>query len=184
MINKRLLYIYITIDKVYSSLLFCPYGKNLSGTAKRLPRIFLHIVICSIQSILLKQFSMSALRDTLLRDHNDLIRITDRRKPVRDRNGIRFFESSSRLFWIQRSLSLSRALVASSRIRIGGFLERIHVQWRSAASVRRKGACATFSDISVVFIRKLHDKVMDTRTFGGFDDLHRKLRAFRRQYYP
>ena len=32
-------------------------------------------------------------------------------------------------------------------------------------------ACATFSDISVVFIRKLHDKVMDTRTFGGFDDL-------------
>ena len=30
-------------------------------------------------------------------------------------------ESSSRLLWIHRSLSLSRALVASSRIRIGGF---------------------------------------------------------------
>ena len=44
------------------------------------------------------------------------------------------------------------------------------MQWRSAASVPGK-ACATFSDISVVFIRKLHDKVMDTRTFGGFDDL-------------
>ena len=44
------------------------------------------------------------------------------------------------------------------------------MQWKSAASVRRKGVC-TFSDISVVFIRKLHDKVMDTRTFGGFDDL-------------
>ena len=37
---------------------------------------------------------------------------------------VRFFASSSRLFWIQRSLSLSRALVASSRIRIGGFFKK------------------------------------------------------------
>ena len=38
---------------------------------------------------------------------------------------VRFLESSSRLFWMWRSLSLSRALVASSRIRIGGFFSGV-----------------------------------------------------------
>ena len=36
---------------------------------------------------------------------------------------VRFLARTSKLCWIQRSLSLSRALVASSKIRMGGFFK-------------------------------------------------------------
>ena len=54
--------------------------------------VYLHIVICSIQSILAEQLSMStAFSNTILRDHNNLIRIANGRQPVRDRNGSTIF---------------------------------------------------------------------------------------------
>ena len=50
---------------------------------------------------------------------------------------VRFSASFSSDSWTMRSLSLSRAEVASSKMRIGGFFKK-RARWRAAASGRRK----------------------------------------------
>ena len=66
----------------------------------------------------------STLCNSIFGDDDDLIRTFDRGKTMSDGDRCAVLESSSRLFWIFRSLSLSNALVASSRIRIGGFFRK------------------------------------------------------------
>ncbi len=52
---------------------------------------------------------------------------------------VRPLQSSSSACWIRISVVLSSALVASSKMRIGGFFKR-RARWRGAVSARRRGA--------------------------------------------
>ena len=83
---------------------------------------------------------------------------------------VRFLASSSRLFWICRSLSLSNALVASSEdqdLRI--FQE--HAGNGDPLLLAAAEPCAALSGIGVVPIRKRHDEFMDVGFLRRVDDL-------------
>ena len=75
---------------------------------------------------------------------------------------VRFFANSSRLFWMWRSLSLSRALVARQGSELGDS-SKILWQWKFAVSVRRR-ALFHVRYIGVVTVRQGHNEIMNVGT--------------------
>ncbi len=66
----------------------------------------------------------STLCNSIFGDDDDLIRTFDRGKTMSDGDRCAVFGKFFQAFLDLRSLSLSNALVASSRIRIGGFFRK------------------------------------------------------------
>ena len=65
----------------------------------------------------------SAMRPSAMTTISPAARMVDRRCAMM--SVVRFFASSSNACWIFASVSVSRALVASSRMRMGGFLRKM-----------------------------------------------------------
>lgn len=83
----------------------------------------LHLIQMRINPAFREQFLMCAfLRNSILRQHQNPLCIPDCGQPVRNHEGCPVFRQKFQRFLDDFSLSLSSAEVASSKIRIGGFL--------------------------------------------------------------
>ena len=72
-----------------------------------------------------EQFFMGSLfNDACITQHNNPLSFSDGGQPVGNNKVVRFLASPSRESCTTRSLSLSRALVASSKMSTGGFFRK------------------------------------------------------------
>ena len=111
--------------------------------------------------------------------HEDLVAISQRRQPVRDdHHGPAAWRCAARLALTSASLSGSRALVASSRIRMRGSCDQRAGDGEALALAAREVG-RPFLDIGVVAVGHPLDEFLGARQTGGADRRRSSVRPGR-----